>query len=69
MNMNYLDNNAFSIILIIDGDGSLFWESGSMEIKKGDEIFLPVGVKKPVIKTRGWETTISSKVLSSDLNK
>lgn len=51
----FCDINTFSIIVIIDGNGSLIWDNGEMDIKKGDEIFLPVGVKNVILKTKEEE--------------
>lgn len=52
------DINTFSIIVVIVGNGELRWENGSVEIKKGDEIFLPEGIKNMIIKTKDENTLL-----------
>ena len=37
--------DTFSIIAVIRGKGILEWDKGKIEIKQGDELFLPAGMK------------------------
>jgi len=43
--MQARDSGTFSIVIVLDGKGALLYDGGSCSIKKGDEIFLPAGLK------------------------
>ncbi|NHN33942.1 mannose-6-phosphate isomerase [Paenibacillus sp. S3N08] len=37
---------SFSALVVATGGGNLVWDGGSMEVKQGDQIFLPAGVEE-----------------------
>lgn len=43
--MRNREAGTFSIAIVIEGTGSIKFAGGSMDVKKGDEIFLPAGVE------------------------
>ena len=41
-----VENPAFQVCLVLEGEGELRWDGGSLAVKKGDELFLPHGVPR-----------------------
>ena len=41
-----MENPAFQVCLVLEGEGELRWDGGSLAVKKGDELFLPHGVPR-----------------------
>mgnify|MGYP001208934037 CR=1 FL=1 len=39
------DTKTFSIVIVLEGKGKLIWKDGEMDIRKGDELFLPASVE------------------------
>jgi mannose-6-phosphate isomerase len=37
---------SFSILVIAEGTGSFIWDGGSMDVQRGDQIFLPAGLSE-----------------------
>lgn len=49
VNNSYLvsnKQNVFSVIIAVSGKGEISWENGAIQIKKGDQIFLPAELKR-----------------------
>ena len=38
-------NRSFQVVLVLEGEGTLRWEGGSLPVKRGDELFVPHGVE------------------------
>ena len=47
---------TFSVAIVLEGEGEIAYSGGTMEIKKGSEIFLPAGIKDPVLRSRNNTT-------------
>ncbi len=45
------DTETFSIVIVLEGEGKLVFESGEITVKKADELFLPASLKNAC-----WET-------------
>ncbi|MCL2089507.1 MAG: class I mannose-6-phosphate isomerase [Oscillospiraceae bacterium] len=50
-------SDSFTSLLVLDGAGTLSWDGGSLEIKKGDSFFIPAGLS---VKTNGDLTMLES---------
>lgn len=50
-NVGIYDNESFISLLILDGEASLSYTGGMMKLKKGDSLFIPVGVKTRICGT------------------
>lgn len=46
------NNDSFSVIVVLNGKGELYWNNESIEINKSDEIFIPAMVNKVIIKNK-----------------
>lgn len=46
------DTSTFSIAIVIEGEGEIAYDGGIIDIKKGDEIFLPAGIKDPILRSK-----------------
>lgn len=46
------DTGTFSIGIVTEGEGQIIYDGGVMDIKKSDEIFLPAGIKNPILKNK-----------------
>ncbi len=40
------DGTSFHSLLVLDGEGSLTWDGGSLSCRKGDSLFIPAGFGK-----------------------
>lgn len=47
------NTGIFSIAIVLSGEGELHYEGGCMKIRKSNEIFLPAGIKEPILKNKG----------------
>ena len=50
------NTGTFSVAIVLEGEGEIAYSGGSMDIKKGSEIFLPAGIKDPVLRSRNNTT-------------
>ncbi|MBQ7668173.1 MAG: class I mannose-6-phosphate isomerase [Clostridia bacterium] len=39
----FVDNSSFMSFLVLDGEGKINYENGTLEYKKGDSLFIPAG--------------------------
>ena len=46
-------NRSFQVVLVLEGEGTLRWEGGSLPVKRGDELFVPHGVEAYRCETEG----------------
>ena len=58
-NLGVYDNDSFISLLILDGDITLSYAGGTMNLKKGDSVFIPAGLKA---KLTGKATLIHSHI-------
>ena len=46
-------NPDFQVLLVLEGEGTLRWEGGSLSVKRGDELFVPHGVASYRLESAG----------------
>ncbi|MGI6004240.1 MAG: type I phosphomannose isomerase catalytic subunit [Christensenellales bacterium] len=51
--MDILDTGTFSILIVAEGEGIIRYDGGERSVKKGDEVFLPAGLKDVRFATDG----------------
>ena len=45
-------NSGFQVLLVLEGEGILRWEGGSLSVRRGDELFVPHGVSSYICEGR-----------------
>lgn len=46
------DEGVFSVAIVLEGQGEIVYRGGTMPIRKSSEIFLPAGIKNPLLRNK-----------------
>lgn len=50
------NTGTFSIAIVLEGEGEIVYSGGTMDIRKGSEVFLPAGIQDAILKSENNTT-------------